>query len=77
MKIVKIFNRKLSFYSREKSLYVTWACFRNVICIFVNAKFDWYRYTKTFFSDTIRGMLLLLCIQVNDMKPIRYELWLL
>ena len=30
MKTVKKDQLKLSFFSREKSLYIAWACFRNV-----------------------------------------------
>ena len=35
MKIVNKINEKLSFYIREKLLYIAWACFRNVLKIII------------------------------------------
>ena len=35
MKIVKKSNENCHFYSREKSLYIAWACFRNVLTLVV------------------------------------------
>ena len=55
MKIVKKLTEKCHFYSREKSLYITWVCFRNVYSKMRNRQTRLSSNTRrTFFTAYLR-----------------------